>query len=211
MAKLEAQHNTLREEHRELGRQWSFPAVLVDLPAVAIAHLAHQRALRDRKDAAGLSYANRYVAGVYYSEPEPGGPISDLPVATLNLKVCQAAAAALAAAWTAETGATLDPTRVKAILADLEYERANPERSAGIPALFRRRLENPLPEPMLARGLTAFFRTAFEIDDRQLQGLPPLDVSLRESLRLAADWVEAARQSAPAPLHPASPVPTLHP
>jgi hypothetical protein len=211
VSRIETQHNTLREERRELGRQLAFPAERVDLAAVATANAAHQQTLRARRDAAGVLCANRYVAGVFYLESEPGGPIRDLPAMALDHELCRAAAPALAAAWTAETGVALDADHVKAILADLEYERANPRRSSGIAALFRRHLENPLAEPVLARGLTAFFRTAFELDDDQLHDLPPLDVSLRESLRLAADWVAAATPSAPAPAPAVAPAASTPP
>ncbi len=192
--------NTLRLEQRQLGAQLAFPHERVDLAIVAAAREAHQQALRGRHLGDGAPCTNRYDRGVFYYPDPADGRINAIPVSALDLEDCRAAAATLAEAWSTATGAALDPARVRAILADLAHRREYPDPAADIPTLFRSHLAGPLDEPVLAAGLTAFFRAAIENDGDLLRALPQLNVPLRESLRLAADWAEFA----PAAINPST-------
>jgi len=60
--------------------------------------------------------------------------------------------------------------------------------TASIPEIFRKHAGGEIDPRTLAKGLDAFFRKAIEIDGDMLHDLPVLDVNLRESLRVAAEW-----------------------
>ena len=190
-AARETQRNELRAERLRIGAQSAFPAERIDLALVAAARDAHQSALRHRRTLGGEPCANRYDRGVFYHQAE-GGPIRAIPLAALDLADCRAAAATLAEAWTTATGISLQVDQVKALLADLAHQREFPDPAVDLPALMRRQLAQPLDGAALAAGLTAFVRAALVADGDQLRDLPLLDTSLRESLRLAADWAESA-------------------
>lgn len=196
--------NALRRDQRQLGEQLAFPHERVDLAIVAGTRETHQQILRDRHLADGAPCANRYDHGIFYYPDPDNGKIHAIPVAALDLEDCRAAAVALAEAWTAATGISLDAVRVRAILADLAHQREYPDPGVDVPALFRRHCADPLDESQLTTGLTAFFRAAIEADGDLLRDLPQLDISLRESLRLAADWAELVPTAASTPL-PAPP------
>ncbi len=207
-ATRESLRNELRAERLRLGAQSAFPYERIDLALVAAAREAHQRALRNRRTLAGEPCADRYDRGVFYFQTGDG-PIRAIPLAALDLDDCRAAAATLAEAWTGATNLPLQPDQVKAVLADLAHQQEFPDPAVDLAVLVRRQLSQPVDEPTLAAGLTAFVRAALVADGDQLRDLPLLDTSLRESLRLAVDWAESAPPAsttpAPTPASPAQP------
>ena len=196
--------NTLREERQRLGEQLAFDYERVDIATVAAAEAEHQKALRLRRREDDSSCANQFDRGLFYGATEPSGPIRDIAITALDLDACRAAAPQLAAAWTKATEHPIAVEHVRAILADLESQRENPDPALDTAALFRRHLGAPLDEGALGRGLSAFFRCAVELQPHLLHDMAPLDVALRESLRLAADWALAE----PLPSTPRSPTAT---
>ena len=198
--------NTLRDERRRLGEQVGYAATKVDLATVAAAAQVHQQALRLRRGTDGAPCAGRFYREVFYYETTPGGLIRTIAVDELDLAACRAAAPQLAAAWTAATARPLAPEAVTAFLADVGRQRDHPLPGRTTAALLRRHLDAPIDDAVLARGLTAFFKAAIEIDGSLLQDLPTLDVALRESLRLALDWSNAMpAHAANSPLEPQKP------
>jgi carboxyl-terminal processing protease len=204
-ARQDELRNSLRAEGRRLGEQLAFPFERIDLSSSAEAAATHQIALRSRRREDGSSCVNQYDRGIFYYQDAPDSPIRDIAIDALNLDVGRAAAAELSVAWTKATSTPLETARVRAILADLQNQRENPDPEFVLPALFLRHLDAPLDDAALARGITAFFRAAIELQPHLLRDMPPLDVVLRESLRLAADWVDAMPVPTPSGLAAATP------
>ena len=131
---------------------------------------------------------NHFFWNVFYYELTPGGPIREVRVDALDFDACGANRAPLVEAWTRATNAPLADDQVAAILADLKHRSRTPEEAPDIPAVFRKQVGAGIDEGILAGGMDAFFKKAIEMDGDVLRERPGMDVSLRESLRIAADW-----------------------
>ena len=193
----------LRKESHQLGTQSAFAYRRFDLPATLAAREAHQRVLRTRRTGAGGPCIDCYDSGIYYYCTPADGSIRDIPLAALDLEECRTAAATLAAAWTEASGVAMPVDNVRAVLADLEEQREHPGTTRPVEELFRSQFPDAIDGPALARGLSAFFRAAVELSPRLTHDLGELDVPLRESLRLAADWADIAPATPPAQQAPA--------
>jgi hypothetical protein len=179
---------TLRKERRELEAQLEKPSEPVDLAVVADAERVHQAALRARTLPDGSSCVNHFFWNVFYYELTPGGRIREIPVNTIDFEACSADRPPLAEAWTRATHLPLADAQVAAILGDLKHRSRNPDQAPEIPTLFRKQTGPDPSDRLLAAGMDAFFKKAIELDGDVLHEHPGLDVSLRESLRIAADW-----------------------
>jgi hypothetical protein len=185
---------TLRKERQELESGLAYPTTSIDLAAVAEDERIHQAALRARTLPDGASCVNHFFWNVFYYELTPGGLIREIRVDAIDFEACAANRAPLAVAWTHATKLPLADGQVAAILADLKHRGRNSDEAPDIPAVFRKQMGTDVSDRLLAAGMDAFFKQAIELDGEVLRERPGLDVSLRESLRLAADW---ARTQAP--------------
>ena len=205
----------LRKQRQELGARLAYAGTRVDVAAVSENDRANQSSLRSRLLPDGTPCANRFCWNVYYCETAPEGTIRTIPVDKLDLDACAADAASLAEVWTKATGRPIANDRVTSILADLKLRRDPAGETAAVPEIFRKHAGGEIDQRTLAKGLDAFFRKAIEIDGDMLHDLPILDVNLRESLRIAADWalnVSPGTEGPPAPpAAPSSPVPVNPP
>ena len=185
----------LRKERQELEAQLAYPTESVDLPVVADAERIHQAALRARTLPDGSSCVNHFFWNVFYYELSPGGRIREIRVDALDFEACTLNRAPLAAAWTRATNMPLADGQVAAILADLKRRSRTPDEAPEIPAVFRKQTGTDVSDRMLAAGMDAFFKQAIELDGEVLRERPGLDVSLRESVRIAADWARLQPES----------------
>ena len=203
----------LRQQRQELGARLAYACTRIDVAAVSENNRANQSSLRSRMLPDGTPCVNRFYWNVYYYETSPGGTIRTIPVDKLDLDACAADAASLAEVWTKATSWPIANDRVTSILADLKLRRDSAGATAGVPGIFRKHAGGKIDQRTLAKGLDAFFRKAIEIDGDMLHDLPVLDVNLRESLRIAADWalnISPGIESPP-PAAPPSPVPVSPP
>ena len=185
----------LRKERQELEAQLENPTESVDLAVVADAERIHQAALRARTLPDGSSCVNHFFWNVFYYELTPGGRIREIRVDALDFEACAANRAPLVAAWTRATNLPLADDQVAAILADLKRRSRTPDEAPDIPAVFRKQTGADISNRLLAAGMDAFFKQAIELDGEVLRERPGLDVSLRESLRIAADWARIQPES----------------
>jgi hypothetical protein len=178
----------LRKERQELEAQLAYPTASVDLAGVADAERIHQAALRARTLPDGSSCVNHFFWNVFYYELTPGGRIREIRVDAIDFEACAANRAPLAGAWKLATNLPLADDQVAAILADLKRRSRTPDEAPDIPAVFRKQTGTDISDRMLAAGMDALFKQAIELDGEVLRERPGMDVSLRESLRIAADW-----------------------
>ena len=194
-AAYEETRAALRQERLDLAARVAYETSSVDLAAVAENNRLHQEALRARTLPDGSPCVNHFFWNVFYYEPASGGPIREVRVDRLDLDTCASHRASLAEEWLRATGQPLSDETGAAILADLRHRRQNLDEATDIPTIFRERLGPQCDEATLSAGMDAFFRATIELDDDVLHDRPLMDVPLRESLRVAADWV----RSVPAP------------
>ncbi len=178
----------LRKERQELEAQLACPTSSIDLAVVAENDRIHQAALRARTLPDGSSCVNHFFWNVFYYELSPGGRIREVGVNSLDFDALAADPGSLAAAWKRATSLPLADGQVAAILADLRRRSRTPDEATDIPAIFRQQTGPEIAALVLAAGMDAFFKKAIELDGEVLREHPGLDVSLRESLRIAADW-----------------------
>jgi len=188
----------LRQGRQDLEARLEFPTTSVELPAVAENERIHQTALRARTLPDGSSCVNHFFWNVFYYEPSPGGRIREIRVDSLDFEAIALNRAPLAEAWAGATGLPLADAQVAAIVADLKHRSRNPDEAPEVPAIFRGQMAPGVEEHLLGAGIDAFIRKAIELDGEVGREHPGLDVSLRESLRVAADWAGLVRAAAPA-------------
>jgi carboxyl-terminal processing protease len=178
----------LRREHQDLEARLAYPASPVDLAVVVDAERAHQAALRARTLPDGSPCVNHFCWNVFYYEAATGGPIREVRIDALDFDTFAADRAALAGAWTRATKRPMTEAQAAAILADLKHRNENPDDAPDVPAVFRGQMGAEGGDRILIAGREAFLRKAIELDGDVLLERPGLDVSLRESQRIAADW-----------------------
>jgi carboxyl-terminal processing protease len=178
----------LRKEHQDLESRLAYPTSPVNLAIVTDAERVHQAALRTRTLPDGSSCVNHFFWNVFYYEVAPGGLIREVRIDALDFEAFTADRAALAGAWTQATKLPMPDAQAAAILADLKRRRRTPEEAPDVPAIFRRQTGAQMDAHILADGIEAFLKKAIELDGDVLRERPGMDVSLRESLRVAADW-----------------------
>jgi carboxyl-terminal processing protease len=191
----------LRKEHQDLEARLAYPTSPVDLAVVTDAERVHQAALRARTLPDGSSCVNHFFWNVFFYEVEPGGQVREVRIDTLDFDAFAADRAALAGVWTQATNLPMTEAQAAAILADLKDRRQSPDEAPEVPAIFRRQTGAQVDARLLTAGMEAFLKKAIELDGDVLRERPGMDVSLRESLRIAADWagLQPANPLAPQP------------
>jgi carboxyl-terminal processing protease len=178
----------LRKERHDLDARLAYPTESVDLAVVTEAERIHQAALRARTLPDGSPCVNHFFWNVFYYELAPGGPVREVRIDSIDFGAFAADRASLAGAWSRATNLPMADAQVAAILADLKHRGPAADEAPDVPAVFRRQMGAEMDERILAAGMDAFVRKAIEFDGDVLRERPGMDVSLRESLRIAADW-----------------------
>jgi len=196
-ADCDAEHHLLRTKRQEFVAREGYSRTSIDLAAVRDADDRHQALLRSRRLASGAPCAGRFEWNVYH-HVGADGRIREIKVDRLDYDAVPGEADALAAAWTSTVGTAPAPGKIQAVLADLRARQRSRDEAPDIPAVFRTHLGAGLTPAALASGMDAFFQTAAELDGDALRDHPSLDVPLRESLRIAADWARLQHEPSPA-------------
>ena len=202
-AREQARRESLRRERRALAASAAFPEHAIEIAAVRSVIAAE--ADSDRLPLPdGAARAGRLHHGIFYARI-PGGGVREVRMDAIDFSRFTGDTAALAAACAAATGRAVDAPAMARLLAELGLLERRTD--AAVLACMAGRLGEPSADDALAgRGLAAFLQCLVEVDPDLVREWPALDVSLRESLRLAARWAEArASTGAPPTLPPATP------
>ena len=178
-----------RARELEMGEGYRAEALTIDaVRQVEAEHraLARQR-LRDGADArAGWLAGNRFfVEG-------DGGVVREMRLERMGFRAYVGEAAVLAAEYASATGREISESAMADVLRALE--RLEGFSDAAVIESFRRGNENA-DTAELRLGAEAVLRKLTELDPGLLLGRAMLDVGLRESLRLTAEWA-AEREGA---------------
>ncbi len=199
----DAARQALFMEGRALTETQAYAVTAVDLPLVAENNRVHQAALRSRTLADGSTCLNRFCWNVFYYQPRPDEAAREIRIDSLDFEGAEAIREPLAQAWSQASGHPLSLDQVATILSDLSRRRGNIVDPPDYPAIFRRQTGAEIDPHALAAGMDAFFRTAIEFDREARHDGLGLDIPLRESLRIAADW--AARSATGREVSPTPP------
>ena len=205
---LNRQRLELRQARRELDATVAFSVERIDLDVVIENRRVHQATLRARQATDGSPLANRLLHDTFYYRASDESEIRAIPLDTFDWDVVLGQAAALTETWIQNAGGPADEAALRAALTALKLR--DPDAPEAVPALaiFRNHLGESLDEPRLQAAVDALLKKAAEFDVDVLQDQRPLDVHLRESLRLAADWVRWQQDKKPSPAPVAPPTET---
>lgn len=188
----EARVAALRQQRRTLTAASAYPTAPYDLPDVRTAQQSRRHNLLSR-NAGGIIHGR--LSGNVFLPLTPEGRPQEVRLASVDFRQFVGDVPALAGAFAAATGQAADVAEFTLLLPELALL---PEcNEAAIRSCFLQHFpaERLAPE-LLDRGIGAVLQQFTEIDAELLAERPALDIGLRESLRVAADW---ATLSAPTP------------
>jgi carboxyl-terminal processing protease len=188
----------LRRARRALDAEIAYTVERIDLEVVEKNRRNHQAALLARRTAGGEPLANRLDRDTFYYAKNATAELRRIPVDAFDWDVALAAAPELTAVWCEATGRTHDETVLTAVrntLATLKLRDADAPAPIPVATIFRQQLGGDIDEPTLQRAIGAFFKAAAERDVDVLLDQRPLDIHLRESLRLASDWAHRENET----------------
>jgi hypothetical protein len=189
---LESRYQEQRRERRALAAAQAYPTTVLDIPEVRTARLARQKSLQEKATAAA-----RITGSIFWGRTAEGS-LQEVPLSYFDFRRATGDAPALARSFAAASGHAIEAPEIAALLRDLS-QLPDPTE-AGLRSCFLQHIPSSILAPdRLEAGLSAFLQQLAEIDGEVLRERPALDIGLRESLRLAADWADiASSKSIPA-------------
>jgi carboxyl-terminal processing protease len=191
---LNRQRIELRRKRRELDASHAFPSERIDLDVVTESRRAHQTSLLAQRTSDGAPLANRLSHETFYYRADEAAMLRPLALEKFDWDVARDAAPQLAQTWAEAANIPADDALTEAIrMAFTTLALRDDDAAKPVPAvtIFRENLGGTLDEKTFQTALGALLKKAAEIDVDVLRDQRPLDVELRESLRLAVDWVRA--------------------
>ena len=184
----EAQRKAFEDERKRLGEELAFKADEVDLAIAAEQDAIHQAKLRDTPLPGGEKRANRLFQKVFYYQAEPEGEIKEIWVEYVDYEDALQHVDDLAKVF----GDAIDQPVSTEVMSNILVALKNEDRLSyfNVAKPFRDALGKELPEATLQNGLSAFYKAVVELDEDILRERPVLDVHLRESMRIVADWID---------------------
>ena len=156
----------------------------------------HQEKLLSTPLPNGRPKVNQYYQKVfYYQEPETGN-IREVYVEYLDYEKGLKQIEDLVASLSEVSGVDLPAAKVEAILQQLKSGDRGSDFQVG--RLFEEAFSSLVPGEAIEPMLTAFFLRMIAHNPEVLRTYPELDIPLRESLRVIADWLQIERS----PFHP---------
>lgn len=189
----EAQSEAFEEERKALSEELAFEAKKVEVAVAAEQENIHQAKLRDTPLPDGGPRANRLFQKVFYYQAEPEGKIEEIWVEYINYEKALEHVDELTAVFSDAIGQPVTKEEMTAILTVLKNEDRLSYFNVTEP--FRAKLGEAVDEVALQSGLSAFFRAVIKLDENILRERPVLDIPLRESMRIVADWIELKKAS----------------
>lgn len=175
-----------RRTRRELAATSSYPTQAHEIAAVRSAREVHEARLR-AADRDGRPSLHQLQQGSFIVETDQGRR-RKLRLDGLEFQNFSGDTATLAAAFSAGAGFRASPAAIAALLGDLSL--LEHKTDAAVLAAAGKLSGGTLDEDAARRGVEAMLGRMTELDGDLLRERPALDVPLRESLRLAADWAD---------------------
>lgn len=148
----------------------------------------HQSKLKQSLLPNGKSKANNYYQKVFYFQPEGADEIKEVWVEQFDYEKAFKQSEAVAHFLSEKSGRRLDTESVENLFRYLK--NADPDPEFRMEKVFQDFLGDNLNEEQIDALLPHFFTKLIEIDPDVLKDRSGLDIPLRESLRILADWVQ---------------------
>ena len=160
--------------------------VLLDLSLEKEAE--HQSKLHDTLLPNGKPLANKYYQKVYYHQPDGTDEIKEIWIENFDFEKAYKHNEEIAQFLSEKSGHHIDPETVGKLFNQLK--NADPGPGFQMEKVFHDFLGDLLDEQQIEVLLPHFFTKLIEIDPDVLRERSGLDIPLRESLRIVADWVQ---------------------
>ncbi len=185
-AALEEERRLLTEERRRLAAELDHPWTPVWLDAVVDQRDAHAARLAELASASGFGGGKFIARGVFAMRRHSDQPWREMRLDRLDHRVVADESEALAAAFTEASGLVLDAASVR--LAALELRDGRPGRAAAFEERLAERAGVSNDDPAFQRGQLAMLERLADLNPWLVGEPVPLDIALREAIRVASDW-----------------------
>lgn len=172
---------------QEVLRRKGYKSDPVDLRISELKEAQHQEKLLAATLPDGSSRANRYFSKVFYHQPEGADSMEEIWVEDFNYEKLIDHTAELVEKVNADTGLKLSTPQMQAALE--AFKEGDKSEDFLADRVFATHFGDAISEEQMPEVLSSFFRHAIEVDPYVRRDLRGLDIGLRESLRIMADWI----------------------
>ncbi len=187
------QHESERDRLR-LELRWDQEEVLLDLTAKM--RNQHQEKLLESPLPDGRSKINEYYQRIFYYQPSADAPVEEIQVVRLDYERALRNLPDFTEHLNESLGVDIPQEALEAALTTLDradrISEFRPER------ILADHLNEHLGDASVDDLLPSFFTRMIEYDPSVLRNAPRLDIPLRESIRILADWIELRATELPA-------------
>ncbi len=153
----------------------------------------HQAKLRNSLLPNGKSKSNAYYQKVFYFQSGEDEPIKEIWVESIDYEKLIKHSDEIAAELSEYAGVSIPESKISDLLN--YFKNAETSDEFNVERTFATYLGNELDEEAIGNILPRFFTKLVTLDPQLLLEKPPLDIPLRESIRILADWVVKQRES----------------
>jgi carboxyl-terminal processing protease len=192
-AALDQERRVLTAERRRLAAVSDFPWSPLTLAVVAKQRAAHEERLGAEAGVTGAEPGAFVARGAFALRATAGGSWRELPLDRIDPELLIDESEALAAAFSEASGCALEARKLRAVVVAMRTDetagaRVLPERLAAAAGL-------PRDSEAFRLGLVALLARLVELYPPLLGDPAPLDVALRESLRIVREWAGVVSDS----------------
>lgn len=182
------QRRAFEDERKRLSRDLAFTAQPVKLAVASQQDAVHQAKLSETPLPNGEARANKFFQKVFYYQADESSDIKEIWVEYIDYEKMITHAADLAQNVSRVIGEEMAPDVMESILTTLK--NADRFGTFDVKGPFKTHLGETLTDEKLDQALPVFFTRIVELDEDLLRDRPALDIHLRESLRVIADWID---------------------
>ena len=153
----------------------------------------HQLKLRNSLLPNGKNKANTYYQKIFYFQPQEDSPIKEIWVESINYEKSLKHSEEIAGELSQLAGVSIPEPQVNDLLSYLKNAETSDEFN--IERAFAEYLGDQLDKEAIEQILPGFFTKLVHLDPELLLEKPSLDIALRESNRILADWVVQQQES----------------
>lgn len=181
-----------RTERERLSMAKPFNSEVLELAVTQRLNRTHQEKLRETPLPNGRDRANQFYQKVFYFQESPGDEIREIWVEFFDYRNLQNHAAQIAADLQSAGFDIMTENKISTLLA--RFHNTDRGSTFDVEGTFLATIGEDLTDELLDAMLPHFFRSLVLADRTVLQTRPTLDIPLRESLRIIADWVAWERE-----------------
>lgn len=168
----------------------NFPSTEVRLSISQAKEDEHQKQLREIRLPDGSSVVNRLSGKIFYYQPEPNAPISEVSVDKFDFEKLSSHLGDLNKAFSSAAGKETEAETLGRIFNGFK----NGEKTADfqVTTAFNKAYAKTLTSEQIDKALPALLKAMIKLEPRVADAQADQEPSLRESLRLMTDWLDLA-------------------